>query len=390
MSTQEKQTAMFRFLLVRIASAIPVLFVLSVVTFAIIQAPPGDYSDYIRSQLINQGGASFEEADAQAQAYKVANGLDKPLPVQYVNWITGIVTRGDFGHSLFYNKPVADVVGERLPRTLVLALVCHILASVIGITFGILAATRQYSWVDSLLSGISFLGMTVPRFLMALIIVYILVFHFNVIGDQQLPLRPLRRRALVVGQVRRSREACLAGDRHRHLWRPRLQYAGDARQSARYAERPVCRDRAGQGPERKRRDHAPCRAQRAASAGHVSGRRAALHADRRDRDGDHLRAADRRPGHRRLHVGRRRLCHRHLHAGAVRDADRRQHHRRHAAGAARSARSPGRRGTTHESRRPDRDTPRARRRRHSAIGNESYTRARLAPPEALLDRHDRA
>ena len=54
----------------RIASAIPVLFVLSVVTFAIIQAPPGDYGDYIRSQLINQGGASFEEADAQAQAYR--------------------------------------------------------------------------------------------------------------------------------------------------------------------------------------------------------------------------------------------------------------------------------------------------------------------------------
>ncbi|MVA26262.1 ABC transporter permease [Agrobacterium vitis] len=171
---------MFRFLLVRIASAIPVLFVLSVVTFAIIKAPPGDYSDYIRSQMINQGGASFEAADAQAQAYKVANGLDKPIPIQYINWITGIVTRGDFGHSLFYNKPVSEVVGERLPRTLALALVCHILASVIGITFGILAATRQYTWVDSLLSGVSFLGMTVPRFLMALIIVYIMVFHFNV------------------------------------------------------------------------------------------------------------------------------------------------------------------------------------------------------------------
>ncbi|MGV2071574.1 MULTISPECIES: ABC transporter permease [Rhizobium/Agrobacterium group] len=170
---------MFRFLLVRIASAIPVLFVLSVVTFAIIKAPPGDYSDYIRSQMINQGGASFEAADAQAQAYKTANGLDKPIPIQYINWITGIVTRGDFGHSLFYNKPVSEVVGERLPRTLALALVCHILASIIGITFGILAATRQYTWVDSLLSGISFLGMTVPRFLMALIIVYIMVFHFN-------------------------------------------------------------------------------------------------------------------------------------------------------------------------------------------------------------------
>ena len=177
---RREANAVLRFLLTRIVSAIPLLLVLSVVTFAIIQAPPGDYSDYIRSQAINQGGASYEEAEAQAQAYRVANGLDKPLPVQYLNWITGIVTRGDFGHSLYYNKPVADVVGERLPRTLALALVCHILASIIGIAFGIFAATRQYSWVDTLLSGIAFLGMTVPRFLMALIIVYILVFHFNV------------------------------------------------------------------------------------------------------------------------------------------------------------------------------------------------------------------
>ncbi|CAI9405487.1 Glutathione transport system permease protein GsiC [Pleomorphomonas sp. T1.2MG-36] len=171
---------MFRFLLIRIASAIPVLFILSVVTFAIIQAPPGDYSDFIRSQLINQGGASFEEADAQAKAYAVAHGLDKPIPVQYVNWIVGMVTEGDFGRSFFYNRPVADVVAERLPRTLLLALTCHLLASVIGISFGIIAATKQYSWIDSLLSFISFLGMTVPRFLMALVIVYIMVFHFNV------------------------------------------------------------------------------------------------------------------------------------------------------------------------------------------------------------------
>jgi len=171
---------MFRFLAIRIASAIPVLFILSVVTFAIIQAPPGDYSDFIRSQLINQGGASFEEADAQAKAYAVAHGLDKPIPVQYVNWIVGMVTEGDFGRSFFYNRPVADVVAERLPRTLLLALTCHLLASLIGISFGIIAATKQYSWIDSLLSFISFLGMTVPRFLMALVIVYILVFHFDV------------------------------------------------------------------------------------------------------------------------------------------------------------------------------------------------------------------
>ncbi|MDA5640492.1 MULTISPECIES: ABC transporter permease [Agrobacterium] len=171
---------MLRFLTIRVASAIPVLLILSVVTFAIIQAPPGDYADYIRSQLMNQGGASFEQAEAQAQAYRIEHGLDKPLVIQYFNWIGGIVTRGDFGYSFYYNKPVADVVGERLPRTIALALVCHILASILGIGFGIWAATRQYSWVDNLLSTIAFLGMTIPRFLMALILVYLMVFHFDV------------------------------------------------------------------------------------------------------------------------------------------------------------------------------------------------------------------
>jgi peptide/nickel transport system permease protein len=99
---------------------------------------------------------------------------------QYFRWITGIVLHGDFGHSFFYNKPVADVVAERLPRTLMLALACHFLASLFGIGFGILAATRQYSWVDTVLSFVAFLGTTVPRFLLALVILYVLAFRLNV------------------------------------------------------------------------------------------------------------------------------------------------------------------------------------------------------------------
>lgn len=171
---------MLRFLITRIALALPVLLVLSVVTFAIIQAPPGDYGDHIYSELINHGGASVAEARTQADAYRKAHGLYDPLPLQYVHWLTGIVTRGDFGESFYYNKPVGSVVAERLPRTIMLALTCHLFASLFGITFGILAATRQYSWVDTFFSFLSFLGMTIPRFLLALIILYILAFKLNV------------------------------------------------------------------------------------------------------------------------------------------------------------------------------------------------------------------
>jgi peptide/nickel transport system permease protein len=171
---------MLRFIAMRLLAAIPILALLSVVTFAIIQAPPGDYGDYIRSMAINQGGATADEAEAQAQAYRAANGLNDPLVVQYFRWITGIVTRFDFGHSLYYNKPVGNVVAERLPATIALALTCHILASFLGIGLGIIAATRQYSWTDTILGVISFLGMTIPRFLLAIIILYVLVFRLNV------------------------------------------------------------------------------------------------------------------------------------------------------------------------------------------------------------------
>src|SRR5688500_8216750 len=169
-----------RFLVMRILAAVPVLLILSVVTFAIIQAPPGDYGNYISSMLVNQGGATAEEAEIQAEAYREANGLNDPLPIQYLNWMKGIITEFNFGHSLYYNKPVGDVVAERLPRTILLALTCHFFASVLGIGMGIIAATRQYSFIDTAFGFISFLGMTVPRFLLALIIIYILAFRLNV------------------------------------------------------------------------------------------------------------------------------------------------------------------------------------------------------------------
>ncbi len=171
---------MLKFLAIRLMQAIPVLFVMSVITFAIINAPPGDYADFVRMNMITQGNASVTAADTAAALYREQNGLNDPLVFQYFRWIWGIVSRGDFGQSFLYNKPVSEVVADRLPATIALALVCHFFASLFGISFGIIAATRQYSWVDTLLSFVSFLGMTIPRFLLALIILYVLAFKLNV------------------------------------------------------------------------------------------------------------------------------------------------------------------------------------------------------------------
>ena len=171
---------MLRFLAIRLAQAIPVLIVMSIITFAIIQAPPGDYGDFIATNMRTQGNATFEAAQKAADDYRITHGLKDPMVVQYGRWVWGIVSRGDFGQSYLYNKPVSEVIAQRLPKTIIIALTCHFLASLLGISFGIIAATRQYSWIDTVLSFVSFLGMTVPRFLMALIILYILAYKLNV------------------------------------------------------------------------------------------------------------------------------------------------------------------------------------------------------------------
>ena len=116
---------MLRFLILRVLSAIPILAVLSVVTFLIIHAQPGDYGDYLASMMVNRGGASVEVANAAAEAYRVAHGLKDPLIIQYFRWIWGIFTHLDFGDSLLYNKPVSQIIAQRLPATIMSRTICR-------------------------------------------------------------------------------------------------------------------------------------------------------------------------------------------------------------------------------------------------------------------------
>ncbi len=170
---------MLRFLAYRILSAIPVLFVMTIITFLIIHATPGDYADYVASMLRSQGHASNEVAQAAAVQFRIDHGLNDPLIIQYFRWIWDIL-HGDFGTSYFFNVPISEVIAQRLPRSLALVLTVHVLGTIIGVTFGIIAATRQYSWVDNLFSFIGFLGISTPKFLFALVLIYILAFKIGV------------------------------------------------------------------------------------------------------------------------------------------------------------------------------------------------------------------
>jgi peptide/nickel transport system permease protein len=170
---------MLTYILRRILGSIPVLLGISLVAFIIIQLPPGDYGEIYKRALMAQGGLTAVEAEAMAQKFRVRYGLDKSMPVQYLNWITGIVTRGEFGYSFAYKKDVGLLIAERLPRTIMLALAAHLTSSIVGILVGIYVAPRQYSVADNAGAFMAFTFTSIPRFSLALIIMYLLVFVFG-------------------------------------------------------------------------------------------------------------------------------------------------------------------------------------------------------------------
>jgi peptide/nickel transport system permease protein len=185
---------MIKFIVIRILSVIPVLIGVSLVSFAIIQLPPGDFASSFKVNLLNNG-VSEAEAERQTQALRVQYGLDQPIIIQYAHWIGGILTKGEFGYSFAYKKDVSELIAERLPRTLALALAAHLISTLVGIAMGIYAATHQYKPGDIGATIVAFLGTSVPRFFVALLILYFLAFsvgaqHFTNFNSPQYAFAP--------------------------------------------------------------------------------------------------------------------------------------------------------------------------------------------------------
>lgn len=161
---------MIKHFLGRIISMIVTLILTSVVVFIIIQLPPGDYAERYAYKL-EEAGTAVSEADRQAlRAYF---GIDRPLYEQYFTWITNIILHGDFGVSFEYRRPVMDVIGERLGLTTILVIITLILTYGLAIPLGIYSAIKQYSVADYLFSVIAYLGLAIPNFLLALVLLYI-------------------------------------------------------------------------------------------------------------------------------------------------------------------------------------------------------------------------
>lgn len=178
-----------KFLFKRIMASIPLLIGISMVSFAIIQAVPGDFVDTWIANTSAQTGKSYDELLPLAEEMRARLGLDQPLPVQYFTWLKNIVLHGDFGMSFEQNRPVTEVIGTRLPRTLLLAIITMICSQFIGVLLGIYAATNQYKLGDSAATLIAFLGIVIPKFVISLVILYFLaiVWHSPYIGAVNSP-----------------------------------------------------------------------------------------------------------------------------------------------------------------------------------------------------------
>jgi peptide/nickel transport system permease protein len=158
------------FIVRRVLMLIPFLFLVSALSFVVIQLPPGSFVDTYKRNLEAQGGVVNQ---AQLQALEVRYGLDKPLVVQYGIWISNMIFRGDFGNSFTYQRPVIDILKERLPRTVIISLVAIVLTWIIAIPLGIIAALKKNSVWDYLLTFLSFIGLSLPAFLLAILLMYV-------------------------------------------------------------------------------------------------------------------------------------------------------------------------------------------------------------------------
>jgi len=161
---------MLQFIVRRVLMMIPTLFAISVVTFVIIQLPPGDFFTTYISNLAAMG----ESVDQTVvESIKKDYGFGEPIYVQYGKWITKIVTQGDFGRSFQKGKPVTDLIWERMGLTIALSLFALLVTWVIAFPIGIYSAVRQYSIGDYIFTFLGFIGLAVPSFLIALVLMYI-------------------------------------------------------------------------------------------------------------------------------------------------------------------------------------------------------------------------
>ena len=174
---------MLQYLVRRFVVALITIWAISVISFIIIQLPPGDFvTTYIQIQVGGPAMMGTPAGQVIEKALRAEYGLDQPIFMQYARWAWKFV-RGDFGISLEYKRPVREIVGERLLMTVILAATTALLAWGLSIPIGIYSAMRRYKWEDYTVTFIGFLGLATPDFLLALLLLW---FSFRLFPDNSI------------------------------------------------------------------------------------------------------------------------------------------------------------------------------------------------------------
>ncbi|WP_298257597.1 ABC transporter permease [uncultured Litoreibacter sp.] len=166
---------MLGYIVRRIIWSIPFFFAASVLAYIIIQAPPGDYVTSLAARMVSEGN---DMDPSRIEALRIRFGLDDPHPVQYFRWITGAI-QGDFGQSYEWDRPVSELIGQRMALSVILAFSTMLFTWAVALPFGIFSAVRKYTMGDYIITFIGFIGLATPNFLIALVLMYIGVVHFG-------------------------------------------------------------------------------------------------------------------------------------------------------------------------------------------------------------------
>jgi peptide/nickel transport system permease protein len=156
------------FIVRRVLTIIPLLILISIVSFIVIELPPGDWVTTRVEQLRSSG---VEVENSEIERLTSQYGLGGSEFDRYIRWVTNML-QGDFGYSFQWNQPVNEILAERVPRTLIIAVLSLVVSWIISTPIGILSAVKQYSWIDYLGTFVSFVGLATPGFLLALILAY--------------------------------------------------------------------------------------------------------------------------------------------------------------------------------------------------------------------------
>jgi peptide/nickel transport system permease protein len=167
---------MARFIIQRLMLLPVLMAIFSVMIFAIVQAPPGDFLTSYAATLASSGSSVNLE---QLEALRAQYGLDQPVAVQYYRWVVNLL-HGDLGLSLEYQRPNIDLIREQLGLTLLLALFSFVLTWAIAIPAGIYAATHQRSVLDYMLTVVNYVGVATPNFMLALVLMWVAFSYFDI------------------------------------------------------------------------------------------------------------------------------------------------------------------------------------------------------------------